>query len=200
MWNPKINYTWVVGRHSLKTGYEFQHISDRGAGRQPALRPRHLHRPVLAAVGRSGRTTSTTWPTSCSASAANTPQQHPDREPAAADALHLHPGRLARQRHADGQCRHPVRVRDAALGGRQHPLQLRPGGEEDDHRLRRLARRPGARQSGSQQLRAASRLRLRRSTRRPSSAAAGASATSTSTGRAPRTSSRSTARRSSTRS
>jgi hypothetical protein len=27
MWNPKINYTWVSGRHSLKTGYEFQDIS-----------------------------------------------------------------------------------------------------------------------------------------------------------------------------
>jgi hypothetical protein len=27
VWNPKINYTWVTGRHSLKTGYEFQHIA-----------------------------------------------------------------------------------------------------------------------------------------------------------------------------
>ena len=27
MWNPKINYTWLTGRHSLKTGYEFQHIA-----------------------------------------------------------------------------------------------------------------------------------------------------------------------------
>jgi len=27
MWNPKINYTWVTGKHSLKTGYEFQDIS-----------------------------------------------------------------------------------------------------------------------------------------------------------------------------
>jgi hypothetical protein len=27
VWNPKINYTWVTGRHSLKTGYEFQHIN-----------------------------------------------------------------------------------------------------------------------------------------------------------------------------
>jgi hypothetical protein len=27
MWNPKINYTWLVGRHSFKTGYEYQHIS-----------------------------------------------------------------------------------------------------------------------------------------------------------------------------
>jgi hypothetical protein len=26
LWNPKVNYTWIAGRHSLKTGYEFQHI------------------------------------------------------------------------------------------------------------------------------------------------------------------------------
>jgi hypothetical protein len=26
VWNPKINYTFSAGRHSLKTGYEFQHI------------------------------------------------------------------------------------------------------------------------------------------------------------------------------
>jgi hypothetical protein len=27
VWNPKVNYTWVTGRHSLKSGYEFQHIA-----------------------------------------------------------------------------------------------------------------------------------------------------------------------------
>jgi hypothetical protein len=27
IFNPKLNYTWVTGRHSLKTGYEFQHIN-----------------------------------------------------------------------------------------------------------------------------------------------------------------------------
>jgi hypothetical protein len=27
VWNPKLNYTFVAGRHSLKTGYEFQHIT-----------------------------------------------------------------------------------------------------------------------------------------------------------------------------
>lgn len=24
--NPKVNYSWVIGRHSLKTGYEYQHV------------------------------------------------------------------------------------------------------------------------------------------------------------------------------
>jgi hypothetical protein len=27
VFNPKLNYTWVMGRHSLKAGYEFQHIN-----------------------------------------------------------------------------------------------------------------------------------------------------------------------------
>lgn len=27
LWNPKINYSWVLGRQSLKFGYEFQHIA-----------------------------------------------------------------------------------------------------------------------------------------------------------------------------
>jgi hypothetical protein len=26
VFNPKINYTWLAGRHSLKSGYEFQHV------------------------------------------------------------------------------------------------------------------------------------------------------------------------------
>ncbi len=26
VYNPKVNYTWLSGRHSFKTGYEFQHI------------------------------------------------------------------------------------------------------------------------------------------------------------------------------
>ena len=25
-WNPKVNYTWIAGRHSLKAGYEYQYI------------------------------------------------------------------------------------------------------------------------------------------------------------------------------
>ncbi|MFP5378615.1 MAG: TonB-dependent receptor, partial [Vicinamibacteria bacterium] len=27
VWNPKVNYTWGLGRHSLKAGYEFQYIA-----------------------------------------------------------------------------------------------------------------------------------------------------------------------------
>ncbi len=26
LWNPKINYTWIAGRHSFKTGYEYQYV------------------------------------------------------------------------------------------------------------------------------------------------------------------------------
>jgi hypothetical protein len=27
VWNPKINYSWLIGRQSLKAGYEYQHIN-----------------------------------------------------------------------------------------------------------------------------------------------------------------------------
>ena len=27
LWNPKVNYTWLMGRHSFKTGYEFQRLA-----------------------------------------------------------------------------------------------------------------------------------------------------------------------------
>jgi hypothetical protein len=27
LWNPKINQTWLLGRHSVKAGYEYQHIA-----------------------------------------------------------------------------------------------------------------------------------------------------------------------------
>jgi hypothetical protein len=27
IWNPKVNYTWLMGRQSLKTGYEFQRVN-----------------------------------------------------------------------------------------------------------------------------------------------------------------------------
>ncbi len=27
VWNPRVNYTWVLGRHSLKAGYEYQRIN-----------------------------------------------------------------------------------------------------------------------------------------------------------------------------
>ena len=52
VWNPKVNYTWLMGRQSLKAGYEFQNVERRSAGRQPAVRPRHLRRPVHPAADR----------------------------------------------------------------------------------------------------------------------------------------------------
>jgi hypothetical protein len=55
MWNPKVNYTWIAGRHSLKTGYEFQHISTEVQDVNP-LYGRDTYngqftRPVGAAAG-----------------------------------------------------------------------------------------------------------------------------------------------------
>ncbi len=59
-------------------------------------------------------------------------QQRARRQHAAEHALRLPAGRLARQRPADAEPRPALRVRDAAVGGGQHPLQLRSGDQRDD--------------------------------------------------------------------
>ena len=99
----------------------------------------------------------------------------------AGPALRLRAGRHPRQRQADAQRRPALRVRDADVGGQQPADELRSGHQDDGHGDGRIDLRPRAGQSRSQQLRAASRLRLHADGRRPSSAAAGASATCTST-------------------
>ncbi len=98
MWNPKVNYTWVTGRHSLKTGLRVPAHLDRGAGRQPALRPRRLRRPVHPADRRLVEQPLQPGRLHVRLPQPVRAQQHPDRQPAAADALHLPPGRLAGER------------------------------------------------------------------------------------------------------
>ena len=73
VFNPKINYTWVVRAPLAEDRLRVPAHHHRGAGRQPALRPRCLRR-ADSRRGRPARppTTSTTSPTSCSASAAST--------------------------------------------------------------------------------------------------------------------------------
>ena len=61
---------------------------------------------------------------------------------------------------ADAEPRPALRVLDAVLGARQRPVELRSGDQHDRQGEGRLARRPRADQSRSQQLRSAPRLRL----------------------------------------
>ena len=143
VYNPKVNYTWLAGRHSLKTGYELQYIQTevqdvnplygrdeysgsvqsprRRHGGELAIQPRRLHvrgaQPLRA-------------------------QQHLHRQPAAEHAFHLSAGRLARQRSADAQPRAALRVRDAVGREGQHPVELRSGDAHHDLRARRLAPGP----------------------------------------------------------
>ena len=53
VFNPKVNYTWLAGRHSLKTGYEFQHIQTEVQDVNPLYGRDQLRRPVLAAGRRA---------------------------------------------------------------------------------------------------------------------------------------------------
>ena len=52
VWNPKINYTWLMGRQSLKAGYEFQHINVEVQDVNPLYGLDTLQRPVHAAGRR----------------------------------------------------------------------------------------------------------------------------------------------------
>ena len=55
VYNPKVNYTWIAGRHSLKSGYEFQHIQTEVQDVNPLYGRDQLHRPVHAAGRRRGQ-------------------------------------------------------------------------------------------------------------------------------------------------
>jgi hypothetical protein len=55
VWNPKVNYTWIAGRHSLKAGYEYQYIATEVQDVNPLYgRDQYagqFSRPVGAAAG-----------------------------------------------------------------------------------------------------------------------------------------------------
>ena len=105
---------------------------DRSAGREPALRPRHLQRPVHAGRPARRRTTSTTSPTSCSACARST-RSATCSSPNLRRNMHFaylqDDWRVDEQ--ADAEPRPALRVRDAVLGEGQHPVELRSGDQHD---------------------------------------------------------------------
>ena len=116
VWNPKINYSWLMGKQSLKAGYEFQHDQRRSAGRQPAVRARHLHRPVHAAGGRRCEQPLQPRRLHARPAVAVRAQHVLHRRDAAEPALHLRAGRHPRQRQADAERRPALRVRDRRCG------------------------------------------------------------------------------------
>ena len=140
---------------------------------QPEVRPRHLRRAVHPA-GERGRRSGDLQPRGLHARPAQLVLDHHavPRQPAAADALRLPPGRHQGEREADAERRPALRVRDAAVREGQLPHQLRSDDQHADRREGRIDLRPRAGQSRSQQLRAAARRGLGGGRRRRSSAPA----------------------------
>ena len=118
----------------------------RGAGREPALRPRHLHRPVHAAGRRGGEQPLQPRRLHARPALAVRAQHVLRRRDAAEHALHLPAGRHPRERQADAQRRPALRVRDADVGSEQRPHELRSGHASRWSR-RRTDRSPTARSS-----------------------------------------------------
>ena len=51
--DPKLNFSKIIGRHSLKTGYEYLDHSHRGSGRESAVRAGHVQRAIQQAHVRA---------------------------------------------------------------------------------------------------------------------------------------------------
>ncbi|MBV8894864.1 MAG: carboxypeptidase regulatory-like domain-containing protein [Acidobacteriaceae bacterium] len=169
--NPKLNYSLVLGRHALKMGYEFMDIRTevldinplygaeylRGAVQQTHVRAARasgrLHDQIRCDQLRSGRFY--LW-----AAQHDSTWKQPSHEFAATRSVALLSGRLAREREIDAQPRLALGVRNADLGARQSVVELRPHYRHADscEQRRHLRSRPGA--SGLSRLRPARGLRL----------------------------------------
>ena len=127
VFNPKVNYSWVMAgtRSRAATSSSTCRPKCRTSTRSTVATPTRVSSRVPRR--RRRRTISTTSPTSCSACAAVRAQQHPGGQSPPEHALPLRAGRLARERQAHAEPRFALRVRDAALGEGQHPVQLRSG-------------------------------------------------------------------------
>ena len=55
VYNPKVNYSKILGKHSLKTGYEYQRIHTEIQDVNPLYGLGHLQRPVQPPHWRAGR-------------------------------------------------------------------------------------------------------------------------------------------------
>ena len=135
-------------RTRSRAGYEFQHIDTEvqdvnplygrdtyngqftrpaGVGGEQHLQPRRLHARPARRSTRSATCWSPTCAGTCTSPTCRTTGASGDR--------------------ADAESRPALRVRDAAVGGRQHPVELRPGDQHDDPGQGRIDQRPRADQS-----------------------------------------------------
>ena len=118
VWNPKVNYTWLRGPALAQDRLRVPAHRRRGAGRQPALRPRHLQ-PASSRGRPAPRAEQPLQPRRLHArpALAVRAQQRAGR---ATCASNMHFAYLQddcpRQRPADAEPRPALRVRDADVG------------------------------------------------------------------------------------
>ena len=95
VYNPKINYTWAAGAHSLKSGYEFQKIDTEVQDVNPLYAGRYLQQLVQPPGHGRGEQSLYNLADFMLGLRAIRPQQRAGGEPAPEHALRLRAGRLA---------------------------------------------------------------------------------------------------------
>ncbi len=160
IFNPRVSLTHVLGRHSLKVGFEYAAINTEVQDTNPLY-------------GLDSYTSQFSRP---AGAAANNQYNLADFYFGARTQYELASLIVAKMRQrgtyayvqddirvtlgADRQPRPALRVRDAVLRSREPPVELRSRHRHADHGARRVDRRPGPGRPRPQQLRAALRARL----------------------------------------
>ncbi len=126
-WNPKVNYALNLGRHAIKTGFEFTTIRTEVMDINPVY-------GLNAYAGQFSR------PSATSPADANTynladflfglpepgaTRELPHHQLSPASILPVRPGRLPRELETDVESRSALGIRDSALGTRQRSDELR---------------------------------------------------------------------------
>ena len=124
VFNPKVNYTTLFGRQSIKAGYEFQRINTEVQDVNPLygldVYASSFTRPATAAASNLYNLADFMLGLRSQYALSNvlvreSPPEH---------ALRLSAGRRAPERQADVESRTAVRVRDAAVGKGQRADEL----------------------------------------------------------------------------
>ena len=160
VFNPRINYTRILGNHAAKAGYEFQLINTAIEDFHPKYGEDQYSGQFSRPAGAASANIYNLADFFFGARGTYNLNNVALLELPPTDAFRLRAGRLEGQSQADPEPRPALRVRHAPVREGQPPRELRSGHQHPRPGPGRLAVRPLGRASGPQQLRAPHRRRL----------------------------------------